>query len=136
MLATPAWRGEDRLGELLAHWSAATNADSSACLYLLCDPRVDGSAEEIEARVLATGVDLRDAGDITVLIESVDAGGEWTLHAGVDAYVPLHGACEGHVRLARAAGRPVLSLDGDDLPRLLGAGSEYGCGSYVKLKEL
>ncbi|MGZ4481357.1 MAG: hypothetical protein ACXVY5_04050, partial [Gaiellales bacterium] len=30
------------------------------------------------------------------------------LHAAADGYVVLHGACEGHVRLARRAGNAVL----------------------------
>ena len=32
------------------------------------------------------------------------------LHAAVDAYVPLHAACAGHVRLAAAAGSAVVEL--------------------------
>ena len=52
VLATPAWRGDDRLGELLAQWSAATTRSTSACLYLLADPATDGDPPEIEARVL------------------------------------------------------------------------------------
>ncbi|HTA14706.1 MAG TPA: hypothetical protein VK781_07600, partial [Solirubrobacteraceae bacterium] len=92
---------------------------TSACLYLLADPRVDGSQEELYERVLGTGVELDGAGDITVLMEPVDGEGDRRLHAGVDAYVPLHGACQGHVLLARAAGNPILSLDDESLVRFL-----------------
>ena len=53
VLAEPAWRGADWLGELLSAWSAATDRETSACLYLLADPAVDGSPAELEAHVLA-----------------------------------------------------------------------------------
>jgi glycosyltransferase involved in cell wall biosynthesis len=113
VLATPAWRGQDRLAELLSEWVAAGERTSGACLYLLADPRVDGGPEELEARVLATGVDLDGAGDITVLLAGPEE--DRSLHAGVDAYVPLHDACAGHERMARAAGRRILALDGNSL---------------------
>jgi glycosyltransferase involved in cell wall biosynthesis len=119
LLATPAWRGADRLRELLEQWSAATSPGDGNCLYLLADPRSDGEQEALEAHVLATGVDLADSGDITVLLEAVDGDRYRSLHAGIDAFIPLHDACEGHIRLARAAGKPVLSLDDDSLQRLL-----------------
>ena len=48
VLATPAWRGADRLAELLQQWCAATTPATSACLYLLADPRVDGAQQELE----------------------------------------------------------------------------------------
>ncbi|HEX7291392.1 MAG TPA: glycosyltransferase, partial [Conexibacter sp.] len=35
VLATPAWRGADKLAMLLAQWCAATTPATSACLYLL-----------------------------------------------------------------------------------------------------
>jgi hypothetical protein len=108
LLATPAWRGEDRLDELLRVWGAATTRGTSACLYLLADPRVDGSQEELHARVLAAGVDLEGAADINVLMEPIDGEGDLRLHAGVDAFVALHDACEGHARMARAAGNRIL----------------------------
>jgi hypothetical protein len=121
LLATPAWRGEDRLAELLALWCAATDTDTSACLYLLADPRVDGSQEELYARVLGTGIDLESAGDVTVLMEAIDGESDRRLHGSVDAYVPLHGACDGHALLAAAAGDPSLSLDDESLRRFLDA---------------
>jgi glycosyltransferase involved in cell wall biosynthesis len=121
LLATPAWRGRDRLGELLAEWRAASSAETNACLYLLADPRVDGAPEELEARVLATAIELEDVGDITVLLESVHADGDQRLHAGVDAYIPLHDACAGHARMAAAAGKPILALDGESLAGFLSA---------------
>jgi glycosyltransferase involved in cell wall biosynthesis len=117
VLATPAWRGEDRLGELLAEWVAAGERTHGACLYLLANPRVDGSPEEIEARVLGTGVDLEGAGDITVLLAGAEE--DLALHAGVDAYVPLHDACAGHERMARAAHSAIVALGGENLADFL-----------------
>jgi glycosyltransferase involved in cell wall biosynthesis len=119
LLATPAWRGVDRLRELLEQWASATSAGDGNCLYLLADPRCDGSEEQIEAHVLATGVDLEHAGDITVLIEPIEQDGYRSLHKGLDAFLPLHDACQGHARLATAAGNAVLSLDDGSLTRLL-----------------
>jgi glycosyltransferase involved in cell wall biosynthesis len=117
VLATPAWRGADRLAELLCEWVAAGERTRGACLYLLADPRVDGSSEELEARVLATGVELDGAGDITVLLAGPEE--DHGVHAGMDAYVPLHDACAGHERMALAAGRRVLALDGESLAGFL-----------------
>jgi hypothetical protein len=119
VLASPAWRGEDRLGELLAQWTRLTSPDDGACLYLLADPRVDGQPAELERRVLETGVALEGAGDVTVLIEPLAEGRHQRLHASVDAYVPLHRACEGHLRMARAAGTAVLALEDEALARFL-----------------
>jgi glycosyltransferase involved in cell wall biosynthesis len=121
LLATPAWRGEDRLAELLRQWSAATEPGTNACLYLLADPRVDGSQEELYARVLDTGVDLEQAGDVTVLMEPIDGESDRRLHAGTNAYVPLHRACQGHTLLAAQAGNPSLSLDDQSLRSFLDA---------------
>ncbi len=73
VLATPAWRGGDRLAELLAAWAAHTDAGTSACLYLLADPAVDGGPEQFEARVLAAaaeaGADLDGCADIDMVME-------------------------------------------------------------------
>lgn len=116
VLATPAWRGADRLAILLAQWCAATTPATSACLYLLADPAVDGAPAAIEQRVLAacqaSGADLDAAADVTVLLEPATAERDARLHAAMDAYVPLHPACAGHERLARAAGSTILPLDG------------------------
>jgi glycosyltransferase involved in cell wall biosynthesis len=123
VLATPAWRAGDRLGELLRAWSDATNPQTSACLYLLADPETAGSPEQIEARVLAAaqqgGADLGDCADINVLIEQFRSDRDERLHRSVGAYVPLHAGCGGHIRLAALAGTAVLTLDGDDLAALL-----------------
>jgi glycosyltransferase involved in cell wall biosynthesis len=119
LLATPAWRGEDRLADLLAQWASATTQATSACLYLLADPRVDGSQEELHARVLDSGVDLEEAADVTVLMEAIDEGVDRELHEGVDAFVALHAACDGHARMASEAGRAVLSLDDGSVGRFL-----------------
>jgi glycosyltransferase involved in cell wall biosynthesis len=122
VLATPAWRaatGRDRLPELLAQWCAATTPETSACLYLLADPGVDGDAAAIERRVLdacaAGGADLDAAADVTILLEPASAERDARLHRAVDAYVPLHAACAGHERLARATGSALLAPDGDSL---------------------
>jgi glycosyltransferase involved in cell wall biosynthesis len=102
VLATPAWRGEDDLPSLLAAWAGAP---SGACLYLLADPRTDGEPAELEARVLAAaqGIDLDACADIAILREHATPGRDAALHAAVDAYVPLHRACAGHIRQARGA---------------------------------
>jgi glycosyltransferase involved in cell wall biosynthesis len=114
VLATPAWRGADRLGELLAEWVAATTRETSACLYLLADPGVDGAPEDLEARILSAaaqaGVDIDGGADINVLMEPAVAERDLRLHAAVDAYVPVHDAGAGHERLAREAGNAVLGL--------------------------
>jgi glycosyltransferase involved in cell wall biosynthesis len=125
VLATPAWRGGDRLGELLRAWSSGTSPETSACLYLLADPATAGSPEEIETHVLAAaeqgGADLEDCADINVLIEQFRSDRDERLHRTVSAYVPLHAGCGGHIRLARLAGTAVLQLDGEDLPAALGS---------------
>jgi hypothetical protein len=112
VLATPAWRAEDRLGELLAQWCATTTPATRACLYLLADPGVDGTPEQLEARVLgaaaAAGAAIDCGADINVLMEPSSPGRDARLHAAVDAYVPLHPACAGHARLAREAGNPIV----------------------------
>jgi glycosyltransferase involved in cell wall biosynthesis len=122
VLATPAWRSQDRLGELLAEWVATTEPTTSACLYLLANPAVDGAPGDLEARVLsaaaAAGADLDAGADINVLMEPARADRDVRLHVAVDAYVPLHAACAGHERLAREGGGRVVSL-GDELTELL-----------------
>lgn len=123
VLATPAWRGADRLAMLLAQWCAATSPDTSACLYLLADPAVDGEPEAIERRVLAAcaagGADLDAAADVTVLLEPATAERDARLHAAAHVYVPLHPACAGHERLARATGSAIVALDGPSLAAAL-----------------
>ena len=125
VLATPAWRGADRLSELLAEWVGATTRDTSACLYLLADPDVDGSPEALEAHILSAaeeaGVDIEGGADINVLMEPAVAERDVRLHAAVDAYVPLHEACTGHARLAREAGNAVLRLGEGELAARLAA---------------
>jgi glycosyltransferase involved in cell wall biosynthesis len=125
VLATPAWRGADRLPALLAAWCAATTPDADACLYLLADPAVDGDPAAIEQRVLAAcaerGADLDAAADVTVLLEAATAERDTRLHRATDAYVPLHAACTGHERIARATGSAILPLDGAALAEALAA---------------
>jgi hypothetical protein len=69
--------------------------------------------------VLGTGVDLEQAADVTVLMETIDGEGDRRLHGSVDAYIPLHEACQGHARLAAAGHSSILSLDDGGLRRFL-----------------
>ncbi len=123
VLATPAWRGEDRLSELLAEWTTATTRTTSACLYLLADPRIDGDPGELEARVLsaaaAGGADIDAGADINVLMEPLQPQRDARLHAAVDIYVPLHQGWAGHKRMAREAHNKVLELGTGALAELL-----------------
>jgi glycosyltransferase involved in cell wall biosynthesis len=125
VLASPAWRREDRLSELIAQWCTREARASRATLILLADPDVDGTPGELEARVRAAahraGCDLADAGDINVLMEPLSATRDARLHAAVDAYVVLHAGTPGHERLARGAGNVVLSPEGGELRGLLDA---------------
>jgi hypothetical protein len=125
VLATPAWRADDDLGALLAAWGEAAPADVDACLFLLADPDFDGDGGDLQARVLAaaaaSGADLEACADIAVLALRTYPGRDATLHAGVDAYVPLHAACRGHERMARAAGSAVLAPSAGELRAWLGA---------------
>jgi hypothetical protein len=101
VLATPAWRGDDELPALLRAW---TSAPAGACLYLLADPAVDGTPQELEARVMAAaeGIDLDACADVAILREHAVPGRDAALHAAADLYVALHDACAGHLRLAGA----------------------------------
>ncbi len=128
VLAAPAWRGEDRLGELLAEWVAATTRQTSACLYLLFDPSVDGDPEQLEAQIVdaasAAGADLNAGADINVLMEPAQAARDPRLHAAVNAFVPLHPADHGHTRLAVEAGNAVVQLGTGALGALLAGSPE------------
>jgi hypothetical protein len=114
VLAEPAWRGSDLLGELLSAWSAGTVRETSACLYLLADPAVDGGPEELEAHVLQaaarTGADLEACADINVLMEPMTGDRDTRLHAAMNAYVPLGHHYAGRHELARGSGTRVLSV--------------------------
>jgi glycosyltransferase involved in cell wall biosynthesis len=133
VLATPAWRARDQLGELLAQWSALTSTQTSACLYLLADPAVDGEPAELEAIVLraaaAAGASLEDCADINVLIEPFRADRDTRIHSSVDAFVALHRACAGQRRLAVAAGSTIVDLGTGGLKRLLAAHEVSSTGS-------
>src|SRR5947209_7806502 len=115
VLAAPAWRAEDGLGELLGAWCAATSPATSACLYLLADPAVDGPTEQIFTRVLELAqrerADLDAAADVTVLVPPGGASGDTALHSAMDAYVSLHAGAPGHLRRARAAGTAIVEPD-------------------------
>jgi glycosyltransferase involved in cell wall biosynthesis len=123
VLATPAWRADDELGRLLQVWTTLTTRTTSACLYLLADPAVDGAADELEARALAAarahGVDLDTGADINVVMEPHRPELDARIHAATDAYVPLHAACTGHERLAREQGSAVVPPHLDALASLL-----------------
>jgi glycosyltransferase involved in cell wall biosynthesis len=108
LLATPAWRGRDRLAELLRAWADAFSADAPVGLYLLADPEVDGTPEHWESHVLAAadeaGVDLSACADVAVLDHSMHGRDAERVHAAAGGFVALHPACGGHLRVARARG--------------------------------
>jgi glycosyltransferase involved in cell wall biosynthesis len=110
VLATPAWRGADRLGELLRAWRAAPDG---AGLVLAADPQLGLDAGDCAQRVAAAaaeaGVDLEACADVTVLSHAQRADQHGLFEAAFDAYVPLHGGCAGHARLAAAGGAGVVS---------------------------
>ncbi len=128
VLATPAWRREDKLVDLLRVWSTATSVTTSACLYLLADPATAGTPQELERHILKVaadgGVSLEECADINLLREPFQASRDARLHLGVDVYVPLNRGCAGHERLARAYGSLVLDPDAAALTALLGAAAE------------
>ncbi len=105
LLATPAWRGRDRLADLLRAWAVAFPAHAHVGLYLLADPDVDGGPELWEAHVLRAageaGIDLGACADISVLDHSLHGRDAERIHRAVHGYVALHDACAGHLRMAR-----------------------------------
>ena len=105
LLATPAWRGTDRLADLLHAWAIAFPASAPVGLYLLADPEVDGSPELWEAHVLAAaekaGINLAACADISVLDHAMHGRDAERVHRAVHGYVALHPACGGHLRVAR-----------------------------------
>jgi glycosyltransferase involved in cell wall biosynthesis len=113
VLAVPAWRGEDRLAELLGAWAAAVPAGTGACLELLADPATDGEPAALEAHVLAAvaraGVDLESCADIDVFMCPATPDRDVRVHAEVDAYVALHDGAPGHARLARRVLEPTAA---------------------------
>ncbi len=119
LLATPAWHGDDRLDELLAGWVGGVAPGNGACLFLLADPRTapgeDACTEHVLAAADRAGISLDAAADIVILNHALTGGDAARLHAAVDGYVPLHAACSGHMRLALAAGRPLLEPRADAL---------------------
>jgi hypothetical protein len=123
LLATPAWRGEDRLPELLDEWGRHTTADTRACLYLLADPEVAGTSEELEARVLAAaeqaGAAIDTCADIDIVVQGFTPDRDERLHRTMDGYVSLHDGCAARERLSGVLGRPVLRPGTGELGRLL-----------------
>ena len=121
LLATPAWLGDDRLGELLCAWAEATNPGDDACLYLLADPRVDGDEAACTERVLAAataaGADLDRGADITIVLQALRADTAERIHRAATGYAAVHAACGGHERFARLAGNPVVELESAAIAR-------------------
>jgi glycosyltransferase involved in cell wall biosynthesis len=130
LLAVPAYRGADRLADLLAGWAAAAPAGTPGTLVLVADPDHDGGPEAVEGHIVAAaqaaGVDLDACADIEVRFLHAVPGRDAALHAACDAFVALHGASEGHARRARAAGRPVLTPDADALRAFLAGDAAAG----------
>ena len=122
LLATPAWGGEDRLAELLAAYAAAFGPDDDVALYLLADPDLDGDAERWEApraRRPSTPPASTWRRSPTSRSSTTPAPpSSARVHAAVDAYVPLHAGCGGHVaarpggRRGRARARPATRCAG------------------------
>ena len=112
LLAIPAYRGADRLAELLSAWAAAAPSGTPATLVLVADPARDGAPEDVEGHIVAAaaaaGVDLDACADVEVRFLHATPGRDAALHAAVDGFAPLHGASEGHARRARAAGKAVV----------------------------
>ena len=59
------------------------------------------------------------SGDINVLIEPFRSDRDERLHAAVNAYVPLHRGCDGHIRLSRRAGNELILPGSDQLATLV-----------------
>ncbi|MEA2269287.1 MAG: hypothetical protein QOC64_1897 [Solirubrobacteraceae bacterium] len=120
VLATPAWRGADRLPELLAAWARAA---TTGTLVLLADPGIDGE-EGLEVRVLGAaeeaGVDLDRCADVEIRILPGNPGRDARLYEACAAYVPLHAGCARFARLARVCGSPVVAPEADALTAVLG----------------
>ncbi|WP_027004927.1 glycosyltransferase [Conexibacter woesei] len=115
LLAVPAYRGTDRLADLLAAWAQAAPSGTPATLVLVADPGQDGDAAGVEGHIVAAaaaaGADLDACADIEVRFLHATPGRDAALAAATDAFVPLHGASEGHARRARAAGNAVVAPD-------------------------
>ena len=106
--------GEDRLGELLAAWAEAVDADDDA--GSTCSPTPSWTAARRlggarPRRADAAGVDLEALADIDRPRPPSAGDAARRLHAAFDAYVPLHDGCAGHARLAAAAGATILAPD-------------------------
>jgi glycosyltransferase involved in cell wall biosynthesis len=126
VLAIPAWRSDaDDLPALLAAWARAAPAGTPGTLILVADPARDGTAEQIEARILAAaasaGADLDACADIAVRFPHDQPGRDLALHTATDAFVPLHRASCGHTRLATSTGSAILTPDAASLSTFLAA---------------
>lgn len=127
VLASPAWKSTDRLGELLAAWE---HSGSEGSLVLLADPKLDGDGEALEARALRAaadqGVDLSACPDIAIRFESPYPGRDEALLAECDAYVVLHDGAPGRAALARSLGVPVVEPSLDQLAPIASAKAPAG----------
>jgi hypothetical protein len=104
----------DRVRPDVVHFHNLHNP-GAACLHPLADSRVDGTPDVLAEVVIeaaeAAVVDLDAVADVDLLVRPMAAGDDdRLLHAAVDGYVPLHAACEGHLRHARAASAAVVEL--------------------------
>jgi glycosyltransferase involved in cell wall biosynthesis len=120
VFAAPAWRsGDSRIGELLKAWSEGVPGGTSACLYLVADTAVDGSAEELIGKAMAAAseahADLDAGAEVTVLVTG--AADDPRVYEAMDAYVELHPGNPGHTR----AGLPVLEPSAGSLSAWLAA---------------
>ncbi|HET6508894.1 MAG TPA: glycosyltransferase [Baekduia sp.] len=125
LLAIPAYRGSDRLADLLAAWATAAPSGTPGTLVLVADPARDGAPEDVEGHIVAAaaaaGVDLDACADIEVRFLHATPGRDAALHAAVDGFATLHGASAGHARRARAAGKPVVEPDAASVAAFLSA---------------
>jgi hypothetical protein len=123
LLAVPAYRGRDELAALLGAWAVAAPSGTPGTLILVADPARDGTAEQIEAHIVAAattaGIDLDHCADIEVRFLHATPGRDAALHAATDGFVALHAASAGHTRLAHAAGNAIVTPEAESLRAFL-----------------
>jgi glycosyltransferase involved in cell wall biosynthesis len=110
VLATPAWLGKDRLGELLQEWARATEAGSGAVLLLLADPARSPHPEQLERHLLSFEIDFDGCADVAVVREPLSPDRDRHLLEGSDLYVPLHAAALPLASLAAELGKEVVEV--------------------------
>ena len=121
VLATPAWRGEDRLGELLREWSAATvrgPAPASTCSLTRARTGGRGARGPSARRRGGARRGHRRRADINVVMEPSRANA--TRAPRGDGRIRAAARCRaGHERLARDAGNVIVELESDAHSRAL-----------------